>query len=781
MKKESLFRGLTIGIACSMLCLSACGNKKTDETVVSTDVAATEVDRDHIYNLEDIELPVEGKYITNAMSKGKDYFFMVANLFETELPETKLFKIDLKTGEITEVPFELEYNLEVNRLVCDTKDNVYIIKSADTDSESEEAVEGTKEATEESEENEGSIDNEEADEKQNASIMKLSPDGTKIWEAPLTEEDTKEYIQSVAYQKDKGILTCAQGNISLYDENTGEGKVIAQREENGDYYYGLLFNSKDGDAYLSDDDWDGGDSYSIKKFNPTTMTFDEEIPLPKDVYVNYVYPGETYDFYYEDFNKIQAFNLGDAEPTLICDYTSSDILSNYMGYICETPDGKFYVIDHDDNGSSILGCMTKVNPSDIQEKETITLGVVYIPNNVREQVVRFNKKSDKYKIKIVDYGDSLAEDTEDAYTETLKRIGLDLVQGTGPDIIVIDSEMPLESYVEKGALEPLDSYFENDSEFNSKDFLPNVLDSTKIGGNMYTLLPVFGIETCVASKDVVGDQTVTLANYEDICKSNNMDPRFGMGYMSREMANSLYSTIGSTFVDYENETCNFDSEDFVNFLEFVKLFPKTVEETGLEYEDFETYYRDKKSLLCEYYISSFEDYQVLKKAYFGSDVEFNGLPAGDGGKSFIYPVVQLAMNHDSKYKDAAWEFMRSFMLDDYQNNLEWGLPIKQSAFDALAKKAQEKPYYIDEKGKKVESYNIWNIGGEDVEITELSSEEAQQLVDFVKSVSNSMSFEQKVNDIIAEEAGAFYEGQKSAEEVADIIQNRVSLYLSENG
>ena len=38
----------------------------------------------------------------------------------------------------------------------------------------------------------------------------------------------------------------------------------------------------------------------------------------------------------------------------------------------------------------------------------------------------------------------------------------------------------------------------------------------------------------------------------------------------------------------------------------------------------------------------------------------------------------------------------------------------------------------------------------------------------------------KVNDIISEEAGAFYEDQKSAQEVADVIQSRVSLYLSEN-
>ena len=39
--------------------------------------------------------------------------------------------------------------------------------------------------------------------------------------------------------------------------------------------------------------------------------------------------------------------------------------------------------------------------------------------------------------------------------------------------------------------------------------------------------------------------------------------------------------------------------------------------------------------------------------------------------------------------------------------------------------------------------------------------------------------ENTIVNIIEEEAGAYYAGQKTAEEVADIIQSRVSIYLSE--
>jgi hypothetical protein len=35
-------------------------------------------------------------------------------------------------------------------------------------------------------------------------------------------------------------------------------------------------------------------------------------------------------------------------------------------------------------------------------------------------------------------------------------------------------------------------------------------------------------------------------------------------------------------------------------------------------------------------------------------------------------------------------------------------------------------------------------------------------------------------DIVQEEAGAFYAGDKTAKEVAEIIQSRIKLFVSEN-
>ncbi|SDB58689.1 ABC transporter substrate-binding protein [Butyrivibrio sp. INlla16] len=792
MNKYAIRRGIAIGMVCSMAFLCACGKKKEE---VSGDTVQTkaQIDKDHIFTMDDIELPMEGDYGVNKCCTTKDGLYVLATTYGEESETNKLFKVSFETGEAEEIEISDDDNSYFDNMTCDEDGNIYIIKSIwndeeEEESQDEEASAGAVLAESESEDiemNPNDVASEttvfaEEEASSDYHLVKLSPAGEVLFDVELLEEDLKEYVQSLVFVKGKGVMTCCNGNISLYDMKTGEGKHITTRDKNDDYYYGSLFASKDGTVYLSEDEWDDNSRSILNKYNPQTGTFDKDVSLPDNIYASSLYAGNSYDFYTSDRGNIEAFNLGDEKTTLICDFTASDIMTEYISYIAEAGEGKLFVINSTDYGYGKLACMNKVEPSEVTDKEILTIGTTFVPEAVRKQVVQFNKSNDKYKIKIVDYTEDDTEDDAEAYSDTVKKIGLALTQGQGPDMLVLDYNMPIESYAEKGALEPLDPYFEADQDVNTSDFLQNILDATRIKGKMYSVIPSFYVDTCVASKKKAGNDGVTLKNYTDVCKNNGIDPKLGMGSMNRASAAELYSTVGSTFVDYENGTCNFNTPEFIDLLNLVKQLPEDMEETGYDYEDFDSFYRENKSLLFEYYISSFDDYQVLKKGYFGEDIVFNGFPTTDGGESFISTNLQIAMNSDCKHKDVAWEFMKSFLSDEYQKKIEWGFPSREDALEALAAKAQEKPYYIDAQGKKQETSHFWSVGDTEVEITELSKEETQELVDFIKSVTRTMIYEDTVNNIISEEAGAFYEGQKTAEEVADVIQSRVQLYLSEN-
>ena len=50
---------------------------------------------------------------------------------------------------------------------------------------------------------------------------------------------------------------------------------------------------------------------------------------------------------------------------------------------------------------------------------------------------------------------------------------------------------------------------------------------------------------------------------------------------------------------------------------------------------------------------------------------------------------------------------------------------------------------------------------------------------FLESLTQCYQYDEPMMKIILEEASAFFSGQKSAEEIANLIQSRVSIYVAE--
>ena len=66
------------------------------------------------------------------------------------------------------------------------------------------------------------------------------------------------------------------------------------------------------------------------------------------------------------------------------------------------------------------------------------------------------------------------------------------------------------------------------------------------------------------------------------------------------------------------------------------------------------------------------------------------------------------------------------------------------------------------------------------EFEELNQEQVDRIVSFVESVNKRGYYNEAISNIISEEAGAYFSGQKSARDVASVIQSRVQVYVNEN-
>ncbi len=67
-----------------------------------------------------------------------------------------------------------------------------------------------------------------------------------------------------------------------------------------------------------------------------------------------------------------------------------------------------------------------------------------------------------------------------------------------------------------------------------------------------------------------------------------------------------------------------------------------------------------------------------------------------------------------------------------------------------------------------------------MDIYSVKQEEADSLLRLINSVDGIYQYNNSLMSIITEETAPYFAGQKSVDEVADIIQSRVRIYINES-
>ena len=120
--------------------------------------------------------------------------------------------------------------------------------------------------------------------------------------------------------------------------------------------------------------------------------------------------------------------------------------------------------------------------------------------------------------------------------------------------------------------------------------------------------------------------------------------------------------------------------------------------------------------------------------------------------------------------------------DNGESNI-WSFPVNQKAFDKLAEISKSPQFWIDsETGEKHEYDTTFWAGDKEIKIGDCTDEEIAQLKDLINNVKISQSYyDSGLYDICNEEVQAYLNGDKTAEETADLMINRISIYIAEKG
>ena len=225
----------------------------------------------------------------------------------------------------------------------------------------------------------------------------------------------------------------------------------------------------------------------------------------------------------------------------------------------------------------------------------------------------------------------------------------------------------------------------------------------------------------------------------------------------------------SIFIDSENKKAYLDSEQFKELLVLAAEFAKAPPDTG----DLEGYEKiqDGNRLGVWIYLnrSAFVSYY---DALVGENINYIGFPGVDGAQHYImgaYPLTIRASAEEWE-KQAAMAFMEVLYSHTVQKKMTDSgnayFAARKDIFERQLAEPDSEVYFFSKDG------GDFAIPVDSDRVSEVILRLSEEAVPLPETTGG-------LYDILYEELPAYFNGEKSLDEVCSILQNRVQLYLNE--
>lgn len=408
---------------------------------------------------------------------------------------------------------------------------------------------------------------------------------------------------------------------------------------------------------------------------------------------------------------------------------------------------------------------SKVTLLDVQprsEEELYELEVITLANygsdlEIEQHVQEFNRDYDgRYMIKFAEnyaekYGSSNVNSDKKGMAEVINRA---IIAGDIPDLICCHEYPVLQNLAAKGAFTDIYQLLENDPDLSKEDFLPNILEANEYGGKLSIMPYSFTVMTLAAKEKYTCGAGENWTAQQMLDAVGNMPE--GMAVTrSRDSEVFMYDLFFQTsagFIDYENRTCRFDSPEFIALLQLAKdgPFMEGLDDPDLSEQEVVDMLNNgmvyDKSLV-QSGAGTYSAYKELQEKCGEDKITLVGYPSEDGKGAGLRFGSAFGIFEQSEHKEGAWEFVKFYLSDSMQQG------------------------FMDGKGK--------SLGEGNSVLEKYNPREDEYYSDYIRSVDRVFAYDYDIFDIIMEEAEYLFNGEHTAEQTADLIQNRVSILISE--
>ena len=367
-------------------------------------------------------------------------------------------------------------------------------------------------------------------------------------------------------------------------------------------------------------------------------------------------------------------------------------------------------------------------------RRVLTLAAVLLDETVERAVNTFNQENPDYYVQVKDYYDKSTNDLAAALAT--------LNAGDTPDLYDLGGLLldETDGLIKQGYLADLTPYIEADPDIKREDYLPAVWDAATVDGQLYAAAPAFSVNALACRAGDVPGGGMSWERFAQMVQEGEpmflfRDTANPSADEARLLENLLRARFGE-FVDEQAGTCSFDSQAFVDLLEFVKTVP----------------YSDQSARLAEMAVNFGYGDLAFAPDYIGGDLVFCGWPGTDGAVGYLTLRGAAGMSAVTDCPEGCWAFLRCLLLTDSGHG---GLPARLDRQQAAVERA------MAEDG-----------------VTQAQIDAINEL--FTWSYERQSRLKADVLDLARETAYSYYSGQITAEAVAADLQSRASLYLAEH-
>ncbi|MDE5748731.1 MAG: ABC transporter substrate-binding protein, partial [Acetatifactor sp.] len=373
------------------------------------------------------------------------------------------------------------------------------------------------------------------------------------------------------------------------------------------------------------------------------------------------------------------------------------------------------------------------------------------------------------------------ESREEYQEDYRTRIMAEMVSGEGPDILYVSQEDMI-LMQEKGMLCDLSDMIAQETK---AVMIPGVLELGTVNGDFVGLVPEVSFMTLGTSDKLWTEKGWNTEELAGVLKAaGSLECPVAQMGIKQSGANILFIFLQdinrSSFLDFEQGTAHFDCEEFIEILELCKQYgdERSYEEKmkqQLSVDERIQLLREGETAAEILYFYGGLDAFSLQAARYGDEGHIVGFPVESGSGNYVdsYSFGYLVVNAKTKYKEEISKFFAWLL--DYDNQ------FKTNGGCVRMDVIRDSVYHSEWGEVMLRSSDLDNLSIQEIELKPDGTSYLEEYLAFVEGCEPRPYWPPQIRMIIIEEVAPFFEGRKSAAEVADTIQRRVQLYLDETG